>query len=187
MRCFSIIKTLLRSHLGDGKPAHALNKLAYASNQEGVTSCSGITNAKLEPVRRSSLHSAYPSLQHRALRREARSMGRGRAHCKSATRQRPSIPNTHGAINSSIYIGAAWQIMANRNSPRLQPTNARQEPDDGGEGAKSRWSRAIAAGGGRQSRAGTPLCQSGGTPSAIITGSGRGRAIWRYTTHHTML
>jgi hypothetical protein len=34
MRCFSIIKTLLRFHLGDGKPAHALNKLAYASNQD---------------------------------------------------------------------------------------------------------------------------------------------------------
>jgi hypothetical protein len=84
------------------------------------------------------VHSAYPSLQHRALRREVRSMGRGRAPCKSAIRRRPSIPKTHGAIKSSIYIGAAWQIMANRNSPRLQPTNAREEPDDGDESAKSR-------------------------------------------------
>jgi hypothetical protein len=183
MRCFSIIKTLLRSHLGDGKPAHALNKLAYALNQEGVTSCSDITNVKQEPVRRSSLHSAYPSLQHRALRREARSMGRGRAPCKSAIRRRPSIPKTHGAINSSIYIGAAWQIMANRNSPRLQPTDAQEEPDDGDESAKSRQSRAIAAGASTAATSGSPVARAGRTMCAMrgqsfLAETSIGQSLW---------
>ena len=77
---------------------------------------------------------ATPSLAQRSEVDGARA--RALQECNQAAAKYPQ--NTWGHQQLDIYIGAAWQIMANRNSPRLQPTNAREEPDDGDESAKSR-------------------------------------------------